>query len=95
LVIVSDMAQHSSEFSQYGSSKHLVRPDLDYFQRDLTGVSVRIHYIARRTLKMQGPRHKKFWKQYFTSMGSRDVSIGHELRLGTDQDKEIWSDTPT
>jgi len=92
LILISDMAQHSTEFTQYGAS--LRAKDLEEFNRDIEGVSVRIHYISRRGLSLQGARHKAFWKGYFTGMGAQDVHIGHDPLLGEDPTKrEVWNET--
>lgn len=74
LVIVSDMLQHTSDYSQY----QMIRPFTDfqqsqYYDRvrtDLRGIKVEIIYVRRNIHKrVQGKHHIEFWQQYIAVMG--------------------------
>lgn len=94
LVLLSDMAQHSELFSQYGRGARL-KPGsdvIDELRRDMDGVHVRIHYIPRRKLaSIQGESHRRFWINHLQAMGA-DVALGHGLLIGEDANRETWSD---
>jgi hypothetical protein len=91
LVLLSDMAQHSPDFSQYGAGTP--HSNLGEFHRDMSGVEMRIQYIPRHELvKLQTEAHRRFWLNYFRAMGAH-VELGHSLTLG-DANKETWSDVP-
>lgn len=94
LVILSDMAQHSEEFSQYGGKGHLRPPPeaAEEFKPDLKGVEVRIHYVQRHKLVgLQGTSHRNFWTGYLHHLGA-GVAIGHNLRIGEEPSRETWSE---
>jgi hypothetical protein len=94
LVVISDMAQHSDLFSQYGHDRHPRPTDdaMEQLRRDLTDVHVRIHYVPRRSLaKLQGPAHRAFWIDYFKHMHA-DTALGHSLLIGEDPQRETWTD---
>jgi hypothetical protein len=85
LVIVSDMAQNSANFTQYrdaGARVALPR-DLGVFRPDLKGATVRVHYLLRPSLRrLQGPAHQATWQDYFERAGARDVKLGWGVGLG-------------
>jgi hypothetical protein len=75
LVIVSDMIQHTKEFSQYRG----VKPFSDlrqspYYLRvrtNLADVNVDILYLRRaQAAGLQGTRHIEFWQRYFEDAGA-------------------------
>lgn len=85
LVILSDMAQNSDQFSQYGpkgGASPLPPAVASALAREeLKGVDVRIHYLRRPTLaRIQTPQHKAFWKRWFEGQGAR-TQIGWGLQL--------------
>ncbi len=75
LFVVSDLMQHVP-----GRQSHYQGvPDFDrfsetaYFRRvraDLTGVEVRLIYLARATSRIQGGEHIRFWQRYFARQGA-------------------------
>lgn len=78
LVIVSDMIQYTSQYSQYRG----VQP-FDLFSRtayykdvhaDLSGVDVTLLYIIRaRDSRIQTVKHYNFWRDYIAASGGRLV----------------------
>lgn len=94
LVILSDMAQFSPLYSQYGQSpsrRFKVPAALEnQYGGDMAGSVVRVQYVKRSKLSFQGSVHKSFWKKYFERHGASDVAIGHSLDLGEAQGREIW-----
>jgi len=85
LVVLSDMAQNSTQYSQYphgrGSHPWEELPSLSVRQR-FKGVQVRVHYIERRELPWQGEAHQQAWRQFFGKLGATDVAIGWGRGLG-------------
>ena len=79
LIIVSDLMQHSSNYSQYGKATYdwPQFKQSDAFKRlavDVSGVSVRILYVPRKTgPSVQKNGHMEFWSQYFTELGAKEV----------------------
>jgi hypothetical protein len=74
LVIVSDMLQHSTEYSQYDAirSFETFRQSPYYHQvrTDLRGIEVEILYVRRTTRhRVQGKGHIEFWQHYIRDMG--------------------------
>jgi hypothetical protein len=76
LILISDMLQYTSGFSQYDR----VVPfetfrDSAYYRKvrtNLSGVEVTVFYIPRETRgKIQGAAHVSFWKSYFLDQGAR------------------------
>lgn len=95
LVLVSDAAQHSDLFSQYGerARSQPSKAAMAELERDLSNVQVRVHYILRRKLKaVQGEAHRRFWKDYLQAMGATDVALGHGLLIGEKPDRRTWND---
>ena len=84
LVIVSDMAQNSSNLSEYkglGSGLDPSQAVRNELGRDLKGVSVRIHYVRRPDLSgIQTASQRDFWRDWFTSQGA-NVKLGWGLQL--------------
>lgn len=79
LLIVSDMAQNSDNWSFYGDQaeptdfRELSRqPFLRSLRVDLTGVRVTIYQLARRgvTGRIQQRNLRQFWDDYFLDMGA-------------------------
>jgi hypothetical protein len=78
LVIVSDMAQHSRQASQYGEPADLtLSPQArDFLARNLNNVDVRVHYVRRPSLSgLQTPAHREFWTKWLRGEGAR-VELG-------------------
>ena len=74
LIIVSDMAQHSGQASQYGQPPQLeLAPSAsDFLRRNLADVDVRVHYLRRPALSaLQTPAHREFWTRWLRSNGAR------------------------
>lgn len=94
LVVVSDFAQHSPLVSHYERFRSDL-PDYveDQLHHDMSGVEVRLHYISRAKLRMQGERHKAFWTGHLETMGAHAV-LGRSLVIGETPDKETWIDAP-
>jgi hypothetical protein len=92
LVVISDMVQHSDIASHYGrgkSSVQLPQAIQDRWNRSITGVVVRIHYVARNNLEtIQTAEHQDFWKSELEKAGASDVKLswGGEL---VDAPKEL------
>lgn len=85
LVVISDMAQNSANFSQYRDrgAKVELPSELGVFRADLKGATVRVHYLLRPSLRrLQGPQHQATWRDYFERAGARDVKIGWGVGLG-------------
>lgn len=85
LVVISDMAQNSANFSQYrDKGAQVVLPsELGVFRPDLKGASVRIHYLLRPSLRrLQGPAHQDAWEAFFRQAGAKDIKIGWGVGLG-------------
>lgn len=87
LIIHSDLAQHSDDFSQYGARKVDLPSALGLFGADFSGVKVRLHYIRRRALAnmQRSAAHSRFWTNYFERQGASDVVIGHDLNMEKDR----------
>lgn len=96
LVVVSDMAQNSATYSQYGTWKKaplgLNPAQAEAYAGSLANTAVRIHYIRRAKLTFQGQAHRDFWTRFFITHGAADARIGHELSLGEPADRAIWYD---
>lgn len=96
LVVYSDFVQHSSLFSQYHVRHHQYRigeQTESEIHHDMTGVTVRLQYVPRRSLSgIQGAGHKEFWESLLKNMGANDIAIGHDLLIGENQKREIWID---
>ena len=85
LVIISDMAQNSANFSQYKNkgSQVALPTELGVFRPDLKGASVRVHYLLRPSLRrLQGPAHEATWQDYFERSGAKDIKFGWGVGLG-------------
>lgn len=78
LIIISDMMQHTRQYSHYGGGP----PDYDRFEStapeqklstDLSGWNVKIHYARRggAEREVQGREHIDFWDRYFLENGAR------------------------
>jgi hypothetical protein len=84
LVIVSDMAQNSDQVSEYrgpGSGLDPSPQARETLKRDLHGVTLRIHYVARPKLaEIQTEAQKEFWRQWFAGQGA-NVRLGWGLQL--------------
>ncbi|MCB1883087.1 MAG: hypothetical protein KDG89_03670 [Geminicoccaceae bacterium] len=78
LVVVSDMLQHTSGWSNYREpldAARLLKSD-DYRRTapDLRGAEVEILYLARRTAKpIQGRAHVAFWRDVLVAAGVQDL----------------------
>jgi hypothetical protein len=85
LVVISDMAQNSANFSQYNhkGAQVALPTELGVFRPDLKGATVRIHYLLRPSLRrIQGPEHQETWQAFFERAGAKDVKIGWGVGLG-------------
>jgi len=95
LVVISDLAQHSGNFSQYprqpghdgagrdGGGAIALPADLGPYAADLKGAVVRAHYLVRPSLRrVQGEAHQATWRAYFRRQGASDVAIGWGIGLG-------------
>lgn len=85
LVVISDMAQNSANFSQYkkAGAKVALPSELGVFQPDLKGATVRVHYLLRPSLRrIQGAEHEATWQAFFERAGAKDVKIGWGVGLG-------------
>jgi hypothetical protein len=78
LVLVSDLLEHSSDFSLYGNT-----PDFETFRKDnywpsvradMKDVEVTIFWLNRKgSEKFQKPQLKTFWQMYFIEQGASEV----------------------
>ena len=80
LVIVSDMIQHTREYSQYrGVGNFESFRSTPYFERmscDLGGAEVTILYLNRAPVSaVQGKAHIAFWRDYIAAMNGQLVSV--------------------
>mgnify|MGYP001469482632 CR=1 FL=1 len=80
LIILSDMMQHTPEYSHYKSrpdySAFVTAPYSDEVSANLYSVDVQIVYLLRDTLgKAQGKQHLKFWNEYLAAMGAGIVEV--------------------
>jgi hypothetical protein len=78
LVVVSDMAQHSDQVSQYDEPGVLaVTPEArDLLTRDMRNIDVRVHYVKRPSLgRIQSQAHRDFWRDWLRSEGAQ-VQLG-------------------
>jgi len=85
LVVISDLAQHSGNFSQYPRQGGTIAlpADLGPYSADLKGAAVRAHYLVRPSLRhVQGEAHQATWRAYFKRQGASDVAIGWGIGLG-------------
>jgi hypothetical protein len=84
LAIISDMAQNSSELSEYKGPGSGLDPSprvRDELSRDMHGVAVRIHYVRRPALSaIQTPEQRAFWLDWFRRQGAQ-VKLGWGLQL--------------
>lgn len=93
LVIVSDMAQNSPTYSQYGLKRRdfrLPADQADTFAAGFGSTAIRIHYVRRPKLSWQGAAHQAFWQKYFEDRGATDIAIGHALAIGEPEGRKIW-----
>lgn len=82
LIIISDMMQNTSNYSQYGDSLDYKgfsqQPYANELTTDLGSVDVKILYLHRDHLrKVQGKRHLSFWERYLEEMGAGDIEVRH------------------
>lgn len=75
LIIVSDLLQYvPGKFSHYNSSPTFAefRETPYYLQvrADLENVTVRVFYLARSDLGIQGAKHWRFWEEYLSVQGA-------------------------
>ncbi len=80
LIIISDMLQHTEDYSQYHDPIDFghIRgaPFFAHLQTDLGGVEVRILYARRPGVEhLQTRRHAEFWAAYIAHMGGTLVSV--------------------
>lgn len=76
LVIVSDMLQHTNDYSQYTmvqSFQDFKKEKAQYYSHmrtDLGGVEITVFYVQRDTRRnVQQKQHIEFWQEYFGNMG--------------------------
>ena len=81
LVIISDMIESTSEYSQYPG-----KGDLTYerfqrskaylkFRTDLRGANLDIRYVTRPAAKLDSVSHANFWKKWASDNGGGSVRI--------------------
>lgn len=75
LIVVSDMLQHTSGFSQYREatpfSSLRITPYYRTVRARLDGVNVELLYLRRDTAKnVQTKGHIEFWQEYFADQGA-------------------------
>ncbi len=80
LVVVSDMLQHTSCFSQYHGfepfDSFCKSPCYLKVRPNLAGVDVTILYLRRaQAARIQGRRHIEFWQQYFKDAGATVTEV--------------------
>lgn len=80
IIIVSDMLQHTSEWSHYrGQMDFAALEQTPYFQRirtNLEGAEVQILYVRRDGMeKLQTKRHALFWADLIDAIGGRVTLI--------------------
>ena len=80
IILVSDMLQHTSEWSHYRNQMDFTALEQTaYFQRirtDLQGAEVQILYVRRDGMeKLQTKRHAFFWADYIEAIGGRVTLI--------------------
>ncbi|WP_031434259.1 hypothetical protein [Methylomarinum vadi] len=80
IVIVSDMLQHTPEWSHYRGQMDFAKlRDTPYFQRirtDLQGAEVEILYVRRDGAeKLQSKRHAYFWADFIDAIGGKVTLI--------------------
>jgi hypothetical protein len=96
LIVLSDFAQHSGLDSDYDRRRRVLSAvALDELTRDFSEVEIRLHYIRRPSLNwLQGDAHRRSWETYLEDMGAH-VAVGHDLRLGETDDREVWINAAT
>jgi len=75
LIIISDMIQNTSTFSQYKNHCDFTTfkssRAFGHYLTDMRGIDVEIFYVRRPNLRnVQGKKHILFWQQYFNEMGA-------------------------
>lgn len=81
LVVISDMIESTSEYSQYTT-----KGDLSYerfqrskaylkFRTDLRGANLDVRYVTRANVKLDPTTHAIFWKKWASDNGSGSVRI--------------------
>ena len=78
LVVISDFLQHTDGYSHYQSRPNFSKfEDSQYFRSvraQLKGVDVQLRVIRRNTTKQNQPL-EEFWRSYFRTQGSNQVSL--------------------
>lgn len=80
LVVVSDMLEHTADYSQYSDGNDFGavarRPFFSHVTPNLAGVNVTVLYVARTRLeRLQTTDHADFWGDYFSHFGAILLSI--------------------
>ncbi len=79
LVIVSDLMQHSSNYSQYmglNEKSFFSGPASRQLTTDLSGIDIRVLYIPRLLGPSSQPAgHKEFWSRFFNELGGQSTTI--------------------
>ena len=78
MLIVSDLLQHTPEYSQYGPGPPSPRGfcESDTFERvrsDMRGWNIEIYYVRRDdelAKQVQGKEHAQFWDNFFSCVGA-------------------------
>jgi hypothetical protein len=79
LILVSDLMQHSSNYSQYAVATYdwtrfRESPAFKALSIDLSSTQVRALYVARATgASAQKPGHKEFWTKYFDALNAKTI----------------------
>lgn len=80
IILISDMLQNSSRFSQYrrGSNYEAFRRSRVFsaLRADLHGTTVEVVYLPRkRDAALQGPEHREFWRHYLRDCQAAQVAF--------------------
>jgi hypothetical protein len=75
LIIVSDMLEHTQEYSQYSQTLSFneiaARSFFSHITPNLSGSEVSVLYVARAKLeRVQTTEHAQFWGEYFSHFGA-------------------------
>lgn len=92
-VVISDFVQHSSLFSMYSGQwrRALPKSVSEELTRDLSGIDVRLQYVRRSSLaRLQGAKHREFWRRYIEDQGAKSVAVDHGLLIGESPDRPTW-----
>lgn len=81
LVIISDMIESTSEYSQYPGKGDLSYERFQHsraylkFRTDLHGANLDVWYVTRANVKLDSIGHATFWKRWASDNGSGTVQV--------------------